>query len=390
MKITKRRWGVLVAAIAAVVLTAFAFRPRPVAVEAVRAARGPLMTTIDEQGFTRVRERYEIASPVAGQHARIAVHAGDEVAVGTPLVQLDPAPLDARQIDQLTARMRSAEKLASEAAAAARRARAAYDLATKDRARAEALASQGIAAKTVYDEARSAELQRARDVDAARFRAESAKFDVDVARAALLTTESGGAAAALQIKSPVRGRVLRVLHESEGVVAAGQPLLEIGDLDSLEVVVDVLSTDGVNVRAGSPLIVERWGGERPLRGTVRLVEPSAFTKISALGVEEQRVYVVGDLDERPPQLGDRYRVEARIVLWQGTALKVPATALFRDRDGWALFVVERGRARVRHVTLGHQSATEAAIAGGVRDGELVITHPSDLLRDGARVALERS
>lgn len=390
MKLTKRRYGVIFAAIVVVVLTAFAFRPKPVGVEAVRVARGPLMTTVDEQGFTRVRERYEIAAPVAGRQARIDVHPGDDVAAGTALVRFDPAPLDARQVEQLTARIRAAEQLASEAAAAVKRARSAYELAHRERMRAEALAREGVGARAAFEDAKSIESQRARDVDAARFAADAAKFDIDVARAALVAADAEGEIRPITIRAPVRGRVLRVLHESAGVVAAGTPLLELGDIGTLEVVVDVLSTDGVKVHPGTTALLERWGGDHPLRATVRLVEPSAFTKISALGVEEQRVYVIADLVDRPPQLGDRYRVEARIVLWQGDALKVPSTALFRDRDAWALFVVDHGRARVRRVAVGHQSATESEITNGLREGDTVIAHPSDLLRDGVRVAAERT
>lgn len=388
MRVTKRRLALFIAIGVVIVATALAFRPRPIAVSAARAARGALMATIDEQGITRVRERYVVASPIAGRHARIDLHAGDKIEPGTILVRIDPAPLDARTVAELTSRAASAERIAAEAAAASRRAQAIADQARRDHDRLGRLSAEGIAASETLEQARTSVLQSARDADAARFRAEAAVFDVKTARAALLAagSESTGGTEFV-VRSPIHGRVLRVAHESEGVVIAGAPLLEIGDTATMEAVIDVLSADAVRVRPGDEVLFEQWGGETPLSGTVRLVEPSAFTKLSALGVDEQRVNVIADFANRPQELGDAYRIHARIVTWRGDALKVPSTALFRDAGRWSLFVIDRGRVKVRPVSIGHHSATETEIAGGLRPGELVVTHPSEQLSDGTRVSL---
>lgn len=394
MQITKRRIGLILVIAMVILAVAFAFRPRPVMVDAVPAVRGTIVTTIDEQGITRVRERYVVTSPVAGRHERIDLHAGDSVEPGTVLVRIHPAPLDARTIAQLTSTVNSAERTAAEGSAAARRAAAVSEQAKRDRERLERLSQEGVAAAQALEQARTTELQTARDAEAARFRAEAARFDVTTARAALLAANAESATAPpFEIRSPIHGRVLRVENESEGVVSGfilgqtGMSLMEIGDIGTIEAVIDVLSSDAVRIRPGDAVSFENWGGDQPLTGTVRLIEPSAFTKLSALGVDEQRVNVICDFNSRPEGLADAYRVHARIVIWRGDTLKVPATALFRDGQQWSVFVADGGRARLRRVTVGHQSATESEIARGLKSGELVVTHPSEQLRDGIRVSL---
>lgn len=383
MKLTKRRWGVVIAIAIALGVSAYALVPKAIQVDAVKAVRGPLATTIDEDGQTRVRERFVVAAPVAGRLRRVSIHPGDSVTEASLLLRLDAAPLDARQKLELEARVESAERSRSEAEARMRQAGAAWEQAKRETVRIRRLAGESIASKEALEQAATAESMRAKELEASRFAAESAKFNVEIARAGLVALEGTGHEVA--IHSPVRGSVLRVLHESEAVVQAGAPLIEIGDPSTLEIVLDILTADAVKICPGDEVVIEEWGGEKPLQARVRLVEPSAFTKVSALGVEEQRVNVIADLIDAPPRVGDGFRVEGRVVIWKGDALRVPSTALFREQDGWALFAVEGGRARLLRVVPGHRSATDTEIASGIVPGSIVVSHPSDQVRDGVRV-----
>ena len=383
MKMTKRRWGVAAAGTCIVAAAAWALVPDPIAVDVAQVRRGPLEVSIAEDGITRIRERYEVAAPVGGRLRRVEVHAGDAVNADTPLVHIDPAPLDPRQEAQLTGRLHAAEQAAREAEALLRRTRDAARRAHVEADRIRKLASDAIVSRDALDAALTAESMAAKEQDAARFRAEATAYDVAVARAALGEFDS---AHDVVVRSPVRGRVLQVLKESETVVAAGTPLILVGDPASLEVVADFLSTDAVRIRPGAEARIERWGGDTPLAARVRLVEPAAFTKISALGVEEQRVNVICDLLDPPPALGDQYRVDARVVLWRGTAMKVPATALFTTGGSWTAFAVRDGRARLQRVGVGHMSDTEVEIASGLAAGDAIIVHPSDQIHDAVRVA----
>lgn len=382
MKMTKRRWGVAVTATAIVAAAAWALVPKPVAVDVAPVSRGPLEVSIAEDGITRIRERYEVAAPVAGRLLRVEVHAGDQIESDTPLVRLEPVPLDPKQEAQLTGRLHSAEQAASEAQALLRRARDAARRAHTEAGRIRKLAADSIISRDALEAALTTDSMAAKEVDAARFRAEATAYDVEVARAAL----GQSANREVVVRSPVRGRVLQVLQESEKVVAAGTPLILVGDPASLEIVADFLSTDAVRIRPGADARIERWGGPRPLAARVRLVEPAAFMKISALGVEEQRVNVACDLVDPPATLGDQYRVDVRIVLWRGTAMKVPATALFTTAGKWNVFVVRDKRAQLQAVTTGQMSDTEVEIVSGLRQDDAVIVHPSDQIHPGARVS----
>jgi HlyD family secretion protein len=381
MRITLKRVSVALA-VAGAGYGAFALlQPAPVQVETARAARRALQVTVDEEGETRVRDRFVVAAPVAGRVARIAWREGDSVRTGTILARIFPAPLDPRTREQAVAQLDAAEDAQRAAAVGVAQARAAHEQAHREWERAGQLAAQNAIAPEARERIDLEEVSRARELESAEFRAQAAAHDVEVARAVLT---AGGEP--ITIRAPVTGRILRVPEPSERVVAAGTPLVEVGNRSRLEIVVDLLSADAVQVPVGAPMLIEGWGGET-LRGRVRFVEPSAFTKISALGVEEQRVNVIGDLLERPPALGDRYRVEVRIVIWTAdSVLTVPASALFPYGDGWRLFVVERGRARSRDVTVGHRTSRHAEVLGGVIEGEAVIRYPSDRVSDGVRVA----
>lgn len=384
MKMTKRRWGVATAGTFIVAAAAWALVPDPVPVDVARVTRGPLEVSLVEDGMTRIRERYEVAAPVAGKLLRVEVHAGDEIGPDTPLAHIEPAPLDPKQEAQLTARLHAAERAAGEADALLRSARDSARRAQTEAARMRKLANEAIISRDALDAALTAASVAAKEQEAARFHAEGTAYDVLVARAALGHVEKRE----LVVRSPVRGRVLQVLHENESVVAAGTPLIVVGDLHSLEVVADFLTTDAVRIRPGAAARIERWGGA-PLQARVRLVEPAAFTKISALGVEEQRVYVVCDVVDPPASVGDQYRVDVRVVLWQGTATKVPATSLFTIAGRWNVFTVADGRARLRQVGAGRMSDTEVEITTGLEPDAVIVMHPSDQVRDGVRIAARR-
>jgi HlyD family secretion protein len=376
-------------------------RAPPLPVDAAEVRRGALVVTIDEEGETRVRDRFTVAAPTSGRLARIELDAGDPVEALGVVARIAPAPLDPRDLAGARARLEAAEATRQAADARMRRAQAALDQARRDAARAERLHRAGTLATDAREQAKLAETSAVQELDAARFAADAALHDVDAARAVLLASANpsarpspsedalpcAGGAPCVEVRAPVAGRVLRVFEESERIVAAGTPLLEIGDPVSLEIVVDVLSADAVRVAPGARFLVEDWGGPGALEARVRRVEPSAFTKVSALGVEEQRVNVIADLQAPEPRLGDRYRVESRIVVWEGAdVVQVPASALFRSGEGWSVFVIEDGVSRRRAVRIGHQGAFDAEVVEGLEPGETVILHPSDRVADGIRVA----
>jgi HlyD family secretion protein len=371
------------------------FRPRPIPVDVAAAARGPLQATIDEEGETRVRDRFLIAAPVAGRLERIALDEGDAVQAGAVLARMHPLPLDRRAYAEGSARLEAAEAQKREADARVAQARAGLKQARRAAERARRLAAAGTISAEELDLAELTEATREKELEAALFAADAADHTVQAARAALLAPGSDDTVAVcgesqepcIEIRSPVSGRVLRVREESERVVTVGAPLLEVGDPGRIEVVVDVLSTDAVKVQPGAAVLIEDWGGEQPLHARVRLVEPSGFTKVSALGVEEQRVNVLADLLDAPASLADGYRVEARIVVWESPeVLKIPASTLFRHGGQWSVFVVEAGRARRRAIEAGHRNAAEVEVLAGLNGGEPVVLHPSDLVADGARVS----
>lgn len=387
-----RRVGALGALGLVVALLAWGLRAPPQRVEIGEVTRGPLVVTVDEEGTTRVRHRYQIAAPVSGRLLRSELDEGDTVAEGDVALRIVPAPLDPRALQQARATRDAARDAKHQAEARAAQARAQRAQAERERERAERLAQAGTLSAQAREAAALELASRVQEQEAAEFAAGAAGHELEVAEAALLAAGGGTGRtppSRLEVRSPVAGRVLRVLEESERVVAAGTPVLEIGDPDDLEVVVDLLSADAVRVVPGAEVRLEEWGGPDPLRGRVRRVEPSGFTKLSALGVEEQRVNVIVDLSDRPPAglvLGDGYRLEARIVVYGAAdVLRVPSSALFRRGPGWQVFAVEGGRARLRSVEIGERSPTEAEVKRGLAPGERVVLYPSDRIEDGVRV-----
>ena len=398
MSRTRRRLAVLLAALAFAGLAWWAFSPAAVPVEVGEVTRGPLQITVDEEGETRVRQRFVVAAPASGRLLRIQLDEGDLVAAGDVVARIVPAPLDPREVRAAEARLAAAEDAKQGAAARAALADAALAQAERDLTRAEKLREAGARSDEELDRARLERTRALREREAARFATAAADHEVEAARAVLMATRSprssstpyddpcATAGSCIEVRAPIAGPVLRVHEESERIVVAGAPLLELGDPESIEIVVDVLSADAVKIRPGAELWVEDWGGPHPLRATVRRVEPSGFTKVSALGVEEQRVNVIADFVDRPDGLGDGFRVEARIVVWHGDdVLRVPSSALFRHGEGWAVFRVEGGVARTRDVGLGQRGPFEAELVDGLAPGDAVVLHPSDRLADGLRV-----
>ena len=373
----------------------FSFAPRPVLVETVAVSRGPLQATIVEEGKTRVVDRYGVSAPVAGTLSRMSFDVGDEVRAGTVLARLHPlrsATLDGRSRAQAGADLAVAEAALAKAEDDVETARSDVRYWEVELPRTRRGVEAGVIAAERLDHALAGERKAQAVLSAAEQQIEVAQTEVEAARVALQYSEgraSSGSAEIVTVRSPVSGRILKVHQENEAVVQASQLLLELADPGGLEVEVEVLSSDAVRIEAGMRVLLERWGGLQPLEAVVRLVEPVAFTKISALGVEEQRVLVIVDIaspKEEWKNLGDRYRVEARFVTWEGqNVLQVPSSALFRSQKGWAVFLVDGPTAKLRPVTIGMRGGFADEIVAGVSAGEIVINHPSDAVTDGGLI-----
>jgi HlyD family secretion protein len=373
--------------------TLVALRPRPVPADVATAGHGPLVVTIEESGMTRVVDRYLVSAPLTGSMARVPFEPGDSVREGDVLVRVVPAPsplLDERTRAGAEAQLGSALSALAQARTLADRADVAQQQADRDLARTQLLSASGAVAPQALEQADFDARMRAQEASSARFAGKVAAEQVRVARAALGTDGSRAASARyVDVVAPVSGRILRVHQKSAGIVQAGTLLVEMGDPEALEVVVDLLTTDAVRIGPGTPVELEGWGGDGVLPGRVRRIEPSAFTRPSALGVDEQRVNVIVAFTaprERWAALADGYRVEARLVLWRGDDVtKVPQGAVFRHGDGWGLFTVQDGVARLVPVVVGHRGETEAEIVSGLAPGTVVIVHPGDRVKDGVRI-----
>jgi HlyD family secretion protein len=382
---------VLAVALIVLAILAVALWPESIEVDMAAASRGPLQVTIDEEGETRVRQRFVVSAPVAGRLQRITHEPGDRVVRGeTVLARITAAPaplLDPRTQSELAAAVDAAKAAVGLAQAERERMAAALARVQSQLRRQEELVEAGAISRDEFEATQTAVRTAEEALRAAEFAVNRAEFDLQLARARLQQPGSDGRI--IEIVSPIDGVVLRRVRESEAVVQPGEPLIEVGDAARLEVVADLLSTDAVQVPPGAPVIIEQWGGGRPLEGRVRRVEPSGFTKISALGVEEQRVNVIidfVDLAAASEVLGDGYRVEVRIVTWEeDDVLKVPIGSLFRRGDEWAVFVVEDGQVRTQIVELGRRNAAEAEVIEGLGAGQVVVLYPPDTLGEGMRV-----
>lgn len=389
-----KRFMMVLAVAAGLGAVAWGLMPGPVPGDLDRVTRGPLAVVLEEDGMTRVVDRYTITAPVAGFLRRVELDPGDVVRSGQALCVLEPLraeALDPRARAEGRARVAAARAALSEASEARRAAEAAADYAQARHKRENALYADGVVSRDALDKAETDLRETRARLESARFATNVARHELEAARAALefAAAPADAPARAVSVASPVDGRVLKVLRTSEGVVARGQALLEVGDPRRLEVQVDVLSEDAVRIAPGTRVDFVRWGGERPLKGLVRVVEPVGETKISALGVEEQRVLVIADIvspREEWERLGDGYRVEASFMLWEGEdVLRVPAGALFRSGGKWAVFRVEGGFARLAPVEIAHQGALAAEVVSGLDEGDVVVIHPSDTVADGVQI-----
>ncbi|MFG0331877.1 MAG: efflux RND transporter periplasmic adaptor subunit [Maioricimonas sp. JB049] len=378
-------------------LIVWAYLPKPVPVDAVAVTRGPMTVTVNEDGKKRIKERFIVSTPLSGRVQRIELDPGDPVRANETLLATilpgDPDLLNPRALAEARARVNAAASGVKRAEATLAAAEAQRENSEAHHERVRRLHERNAATDDQLEEA-MLEMRTAREqYRSAAFAVEIARFEFEQAEAALLRSSpeenSEGTDWAFEIISPIDGVVLRVLQESSAVLSPGTPLLELGDPHNLELEVDVLSTDAVKILPGARVLVKHWGGGRPLEGTVRLVEPAAFTKISALGVEEQRVYVIADLNTSAAEasrLGDGFRFEAEIVVWESAdVLQVLASALFRVGERWAVFVIDEGTARLREVELGHRNPSTAEVRAGLSDRERVIVYPSDRVVDGIDV-----
>jgi HlyD family secretion protein len=386
MKLERRHLTILAVVGAVIALVVLVLRPEVIPVATSVIERGPLRVTVDEDGETRVQDRFVVSAPVTGRMVRLECEVGDSVAVGQLLAEVYPLPLDTRTRAEAAARLEAAEASRRAAEARVEQARALWAESRRALERLERVSTDvpGSVAGQRLDETRTAERTAALTLQEAESVMEAAEHEVHSARATLAGSDTASSEPTL-VRSPASGRVLRLHEECERIVMAGAPILEIGDPSRLEIVVDVLTEDAGRLEAGAPARVTTGTRGDTLHARILRIEPSAFTKVSPLGVEEQRVNVVLAFEDAAV-LGDRYRVDASLVTWESDdVLRVPMRALFRSDSRWSVFVVADGRARLRHVELGHQGRSDAEVLEGLAAGDVVVLYPSEALVDGARV-----
>jgi len=434
-------WGVAAGVLAFIV---YGFLPKPVSADLDRVVRGALQVTVNEDGKTRIKDRYTIASPLAGHLLRVELEPGDSVEAWKTLVaRLEPdlpQVLDSRLLAQAETKVHLSELTLKKTALSEQTAQKAMLTAQSQLTRIQNLREKNASSQEALELAELDDIRRKEEYAAAKLAVDIARFELEWARLALLEIQpksvdapngnedrhAGGSEQpketssqgenshgelrldyrspdspevsvlpsgkrSFEVFAPISGRVLRRFKESATPITLGTPIVEIGDPKRLELEIDVLSSDAVQIPPSAKVVIQAWGGAEPLHGIVRLVEPAAFTKISALGVEEQRVYVIVDLIdpiEKRQTLGDGYRIEAEIILWEGQEiLKVPTSALFRKGTEWAVYKVEQGQARLQLVKIGHRNGLEAEVIGGLGENDLVVIHPSDLIKEGVSISV---
>ncbi len=392
---TRVKIGILIVLVVAAI--AYGFKPTPVYVDAAQAKHAKMSVIVEEEGKTRVIDRFVISAPVSGYARRVLLDVGDNVSRGQSLLQLEPlrsAVLDPRSRAEAQARVAATKDALSAAREKVKAASANADLAKTNLERIARLRKNNHVTQDQLDHAQAEQRSSEAELRSSKFAVEVARHEWEAAKTTLQYSAAQNTQAASEqvvINSPIDGSVLKVHRESEGVVSAGQALLEVGNPDTLEVEIDVLSIDAVRIKPGTTVILNRWGGEKTLEGVVRMVEPVGFTKISALGVEEQRVPVIVDIVspiEQWKRLGDGYRVEAGFVLWeQENVLQIPSSALFHYKDDWAVFVIEDDRAQRRIVSIGQRNGLVAQIVDGLASEEIIVTHPDNDISDGTRLRI---
>lgn len=397
MQISAGRVGLALGALAAAAGIAWFVMPQPIPVETAAVGKGRFVASVDDDGKTRIRQRYVVAAPLAGRLTRVRLKAGDPVAADDVVAAILPPPaplLDPRSRREAEERLGTAEAALERSKAAVERAQAQAEQARTELDRTRTLAGRGASTVQALERAELAQRIADRDLRAAEFQDHAADHEVAQAKA-LLGRYKDGADAPTElwnVTAPVSGVVLKVLQESETVVQSGMPLMEIGDPRDLEIVTDVLSTDAVEIRPGAEVTIEHWGGPGALSGRVRRIEPAAFTKVSTLGVEEQRVNVLIDVLSPPQQwagLGDGFQVDTRITVFTQDDIEIiPAGALFRRGDNWSVYVADNGRAQSRTIELVRRSRGFAAVRKGLAQGERVIVYPSDQVSPGVRISLK--
>lgn len=398
MNITLRR--LLFWLIAAALLIAglyYTFREQAIFVDVAYVEVGPLEVSISEEGETRVRDVYELSSPLMGRVLRIEVEAGDDVTAAESIVAKiepsDPSFLDLRSEEEAKAAVKASEAVLSLAKAKLNEAESELEFAFSELERAQRLVDRKLVSQRELDQANTNYKTKSASVKTALASIKAREFELAQAKARLVTPidiqSENKECKCLSVFSPITGKILRVLHESEGVIEPGDVLVEIGDIGDLEVVVDFLSIDAVRIKSGQDVVIEEWGGESFLRGVVKKVEPFGYTKVSSLGIEEQRVDVIIDLIDPKEQwasLGHGYQVESKVILWQDeNVLKLPITSLFRENADWAVFIVKDSRALLKKVQIGKKNAFEAQVLSGLEQSEQVILHPSNQIKNGVLI-----
>lgn len=384
--------------IAALLMAYFAFRPRPVEVEVAEVVRGPLEVTVNEFGKTRVKERYIVSAPLAGELMRIALRPGDGVVAGETIVAVvragDPSLLDSRARAEAESAVKLAEAKEQHARTQHARSKATYELAVAQLERTEMLLSSNAVSRHEYEVALHDVRTSSQTLQGDEFLIKISEYETEMARVALQRTfVSSDGEQSIEVRSPIDGVVLRIYQESETQVDTGTRLMELGDLGQIEIETDVLTDEAVRIKPGAKVYVMHRGIETAMVARVRLVEPGAFQKISALGVEEQRVKVIADFDEAigtRGELGDAFQVDVRIVVWEKEVLKIPSGALFRRGRKWFVYRVEEGRVVEREVQVGESNGSETEVIVGLTLAEQVVVYPNELLENGSVIAIRKS